>query len=94
MTDIRTFSRIPNIEEAPLENDLMLFDPASSRFFVLNRTMAFVWRECDGQTSMSAIADRMRLQFEGAEPSKVADDLGAALSELQSLGLVRDLKQI
>jgi hypothetical protein len=86
--DSKTLSRNPKIEEAPLESDLMLFDPASSKFYVLNRTMAFVWRECDGETSVEAILERMTQQFAGVDRTAASTDLGAAVDQLLSLGLV------
>ena len=33
------YKRNPQVEEAPLGGDLMLFDPVKSQFFVLNSTM-------------------------------------------------------
>jgi hypothetical protein len=88
-TGPRRLARNPKIEEAPLESDLMLFDPASSKFYVLNRTMAFVWRECDGQKTVDSILERMTQSFRGVERSAAEKDLGSAVEELISLGLVQ-----
>jgi len=82
-------ARNPKIEEAPLESDLMLFDPASSKFYVLNRTMAFVWRECDGQKTVKAILQRMTESFRDIDEASVSNDVGAAVDKLLSLGLVQ-----
>ena len=87
--DVRTLRRNPQIEEAPLETDLMLFDPASSKFYVLNRTMAFVWRECDGERTVGAILQRMTENFSGVDPASASKDLGVAVDQLVSLGLVQ-----
>src|SRR5262245_61416944 len=46
-------SRNPGIEEAPLQEELMLFDPKSGRFYMLNPTMAFLWKRCDGTRVLS-----------------------------------------
>ena len=86
--DSNRLSRNPKIEEAPLETDLMLFDPANSKFYVLNRTMAFVWRECDGQKTGAAILDRMTQSFRDIDPASASKDLGVAVEQLVSLGLV------
>ena len=86
--DLKMLSRNPKIEEAPLESDLMLFDPASSKFYVLNRTMAFVWRECDGQKTVEAILDRMTENFRDVDRATASRDLGVAVEQLVSLGLV------
>lgn len=87
--DVKRLSRNPRIEEAPLESDLMLFDPASSKFYVLNRTMAFVWRECDGDKTMETILDRMTQSFRDVDRVSASKDLGAAVEQLESLGLVQ-----
>jgi hypothetical protein len=94
MTDLRKFSRNPQIEEAPLESDLMLFDPSSSKFYVLNRTMAFVWRECDGKKTFGTMLERIQQYFNGVDPSAVSSDIDSALNQLVSLGLVRDLRDV
>lgn len=80
--------RNPSIEEAPLQGELMLFDPASAKFFVLNTTMAFLWRQCDGMKSLPEIATALVDEFDGVDPSTAANDLGTAANELSSLGLL------
>jgi len=82
--------RNPKIEEAPLERELMLFDPESSRFYVLNRTMASIWKGCDGQTRPDAIVERLVRDFDGVEPSTAEADVRAALEDLVSKGLLVD----
>ena len=84
------FTQNPRIEEAPLQGELMLFDPDSARFYVLNRTMAFVWRRCDGSHSPEAMLEGLRQEFADVDAAAAAADLRAALGELVSLGLVVD----
>jgi hypothetical protein len=84
------FRRKPSIEEAPLQNELMLFDPVTAKFFLLNQTMAFLWRNCDGAKPLSAIADEMVQEFAGVEPAAAENDLQTAAAELLSLGLLLD----
>jgi len=67
----------------------MLFDPASSKFYVLNRTMAFVWRECDGNKTVEVILDRMTQSFREVDRTSASKDLGMAIEQLLSLGLVQ-----
>ena len=80
--------RTANVEEAPLQRELLLFDPVSSKFYLLNQTMAFVWRRCEGKSLETLVAE-MAGAFEGAEEAVVREDLGKAVSDLESLGLVR-----
>jgi hypothetical protein len=84
------FTQNPRIEEAPLQGELMLFDPDSARFYVLNRTMAFVWRRCDGSHTPEAMLDGLRQEFADVDAAAAEADLRAALGELVSLGLVVD----
>jgi hypothetical protein len=87
---VAVFTRNPRIEEAPLQGELMLFDPEGSKFFVLNRTMTFVWRRCDGGHTLSGILEGLQAEFEGVEPGAAEAELRQALGELVSLGLVVD----
>ena len=80
--------RNPQIEEAPLQGELMLFDPGSGRFFVLNPTMAFLWKRCDGEKRLTDIVEELCAAFDGVGQVRAQEDLGRALSELRSLGLV------
>jgi coenzyme PQQ synthesis protein D (PqqD) len=87
----RPWRRNPKVEEAPLQGELMVFDPASSRFFVLNRTMTFVWRRCDGAHGIREMVDELRSEFSEVDRETAEGDLTKALGELASLGLVVDL---
>lgn len=83
----RVFVRKPQVEEAPLSGELMLFDPSSSRFFVLNRTMAFIWQRCDGQHTVARMLEQLTQEFDGAQFGTAAADLERAIEELVSMGL-------
>jgi len=82
--------RNPRIEEAPLHGELMLFDPATSRFFVLNRTMAYVWRRCEGSLGWSGLVEGLAGEFAGVPAQGAEEDLRRAVDELMGLGLVFD----
>jgi len=87
------FCRNPKIEESPLQTDLMLFDPVQSRFFVLNPTMAYIWRSCDGNTAFEQIVESIPRQFDESESHPVAAEMKTALEELLTLGLVTPAAQ-
>jgi len=82
--------RNPKIEEAPLQGELMLFDPANAKFFVLNETMSYVWRACDGSVSLQEIAGRLVEDYSGVEAETAQRDVESAAAELTSLGLLVD----
>ena len=66
----------------------MLFDPVKSSFFVLNPTMAYLWRNCDGETSFEKAVESIHGDFAGADADRVATEMKAALDELFVLGLI------
>jgi hypothetical protein len=83
-----TYKRNGTIEESPLQRDLMLYDPEKSQFFVLNATMAYLWKNCDGSKSFDAIVAEMPANFEGVDATLARGEMQSALSELMALGLV------
>jgi len=83
------YRRNRQVEEAPLQQELLLFNPASSQFYLLNGTMAYIWRNCE-TTSLDGLISGIGNTFEGADPSSAAEDIRTALAELLSLGLVVD----
>ena len=88
--DLLSLRRNPKIEEAPLQGELMLFDGGAAKFFVLNQTMAYLWRHCDGTKRLSDVAQGLCAEFAEVEPAAAESDLKKALEELVSLGLVVD----
>lgn len=86
--DTRNLRRNPKIEEAPLQGELMLYDPATTKFFVMNATMAFLWRQCDGERPLSAIVEQLSREFSDVDPVAARAELGKSLDELVSLGLL------
>src|SRR5207244_2463522 len=77
-------------EHAPLQGELMLFDPVNAKFFVLNETMSYVWRACDGSVSLQEIAGRLVEEYSGVETETAQRDVDSAAAELTSLGLLVD----
>lgn len=86
--DTRSLRRNPKVEEAPLQGELMLFDPTTSKFFVMNATMAFLWRQCDGGRPLSAIVEHLSREFSDVDPVAAQAELRKSLDELVSLGLL------
>ena len=86
----RKFVRLRGVEEAPLSGELMLFEPETGRFFVLNRTMASVWRCCDGTHSVEQMIEGLKSDFEGVDVEAARVDVGRALEQLVSFGLVTE----
>jgi hypothetical protein len=92
--ELTSLRRNPKIEEAPLHGELMLFDGSDAKFFVLNQTMAFLWRHCDGSTRFADVVEGLCREFSEVEPAAAEADLRKALEELVSLGLVVDARAL
>ena len=72
----------------------MLFDGGDAKFFVLNQTMAFLWKNCDGTKSLADVVEGLCREFSEVEPATAEADLRKALEELLSLGLVVDVRAL
>lgn len=86
--DVRRLRRNPKIEEAPLQGELMLFDPTTSKFFVLNGTMAFLWRHCDGERDLVLILESLCAEFSGVDRAVAEADLRKAVEDLAGMQLL------
>lgn len=82
--------RNPGVEEAPLQNELMLFDPVTSKFYVLNGTMAYLWRNWDDTKTPDDLTSMLVREYDGADPASVSSDVASAVTELKGLGLLID----
>lgn len=91
---VNTFRRNPAIEEAPLQGELMLFDPGTSKFFVLNRTMAYLWKSCDGQRSLADIVQGAGREFASVDAARVEVEFSDAVRELLSMGLLVESREV
>lgn len=80
--------RNASVEEAPLNDEMMLFNPTTSQFYVLNRTMAFTWKRLETAASLDEITQGIAASFGGVDPDVARDDLRKAVEQLISLGLV------
>jgi len=81
--------RNPKIEEAPLQQELMLFNPVSAQFYLLNSTMTYIWRNCEGRTVDDLLAG-IEEAFETAQSQPEQEEIRAALADLMSMGLLVD----
>lgn len=80
--------RNPAIEEAPLNDELMLFNPNTAQFYVLNRTMAFTWKRLETTKSLEELTVAIAGHFAGVTPEAAAADLRNSVEQLISHGLI------
>jgi hypothetical protein len=84
----RTFHRNQRIEAAPLNEEAILFDPASSKFFMLNRTSSFIWDRLSSPATAETLAGDICKSFGNVTQSDALNDVRTALDEMVSMELV------
>jgi coenzyme PQQ synthesis protein D (PqqD) len=84
--------RNATVEEAPLNEEMMLFNPATSQFYVLNRTMAFTWKKLETAASLDELTESLTTSFGGVNPDVAKNDLRKAVEQLISYGLVEPVE--
>jgi Coenzyme PQQ synthesis protein D (PqqD) len=84
------YARNPSIETAPLQDEIILFDPNQSRFCVLNRTASFLWNQLATALTTDAVAAEVCGGFSGVAMEVVLADTDRTLQQLLSLKFVVD----
>lgn len=72
-------------------DDVVLYDEVATKAHRLNRSAAFVWQRCDGETTVAEIAELL-----GRETGVPADEslVLLALDELQAAGLLTEQVEV
>ena len=83
-----TFERNKEVEAAPLNEEAILLDPASSNFFMLNSTSAFIWDQLSTPATIERIATAVVDTFADVTPEAAIADVSSTLDELVSKNLV------
>ena len=86
------YARNVNVEEAPLQDETILLQPAAKTFCLLNRTAAFIWREMSSTYSSELIARKLKTAFEGVSADQAIKDVKSTLQNLVALGFVSALE--
>ena len=68
-------------------NELLVLDRETNRLHHLNPTASWIYRRCDGRTSVEAIVDALIEQF-AIERETGERDLRQTLDQLRTLGLI------
>ena len=84
----RTFQQNPKVEAAPLNEEAILFNPTTTKFFMLNRTSSFIWECLSTPASAETLAGAMCDAFKNVTPSDALSDVQAMLGQMLSMELV------
>ena len=82
------FRRKDGIEASAMQEESILFDPASNRFCLLNQTAAFIWERLESPVTEAELAAAVCDAFDAAEPAQVATDVQHTLERLTELEFV------
>lgn len=82
------YRRREGVEAAPMQDETILFDPASKRFCLLNSTAAFLWDRLQQPCTVEQVSADLCESFDGADAGAVLRDVRAALQQLTDLAFV------
>jgi hypothetical protein len=85
---VTVYARNAAVEAAPLKDESVLFHPATNRFCMLNKTMAFIWSKLEHRSTVDEISAEITRNFAGVTDGEARDDVKAALTRMLELDLL------
>ena len=67
------YQQIPTVEAAPLEDGMILLDPETNQFSVLNQTAAAIWASVAKPATKDEIVADIRAGFDEVDGAVVSD---------------------
>jgi len=83
-----TFQRNQRIEAAPLNEEAILFDPTTSKFFLLNSTSSFIWDLLSGPSNLETLSSAMCEAFGNVSLPDARNDVQGALEQMLAMELI------
>jgi hypothetical protein len=81
--------RNPDIEAAPLKDELLLYCSKTSKFFVMNDTAAFLWQKLQSPASEQELAEGLCAAFAPVSAEQAREDVQRAVKEMLANELIR-----
>jgi hypothetical protein len=85
-----TLRRNPEIEAAPLKDEVLLFNGSANKFFVMNVTAAFLWERLREPAGEEVLAEALCASFSGIEAGQALADVRKTVKSMLELGLLLD----
>jgi hypothetical protein len=82
------YQQNPAVEAAELEDEVILLDPDSNQFCILNRTASAIWSRVAKPATSAEIAADLSAQFEGVSEADALRDVEEALRQMAELRFV------
>jgi hypothetical protein len=86
MTD--RYQQNPSVEAASLENEVILLDPETNQFCILNHTASVIWSRVAQPATSEEIAAEVSAQFAGVTEVDALRDVEEALRQLEERRLI------
>ena len=80
--------RNPEVEAAPLKDELLVFDGKGNKFFVMNVTAAFLWKRLETPAEERDLVEGLCAAFTGVTQEQARSDVGDTVREMLTLGLL------
>jgi hypothetical protein len=80
----------PEIEASELNGELLLFNGKTNKFFVMNKTAAFVWEKIKQPTDEQALASALCQNFKGLTEGQALEDIKETIKNMRDLGLISE----
>jgi hypothetical protein len=81
--------RHPDVEAAPLKNELLLFRATDNKFFVMNATAAYLWQRLEQPSDEAELAARVCAAFSGVSGEQARADVADTIRQMLDLNLIR-----
>jgi len=82
--------RNPEIEQAELNNELLLLNNKSNRFFVMNAAAAVIWEKLAQSVSEQDLVGELCNRFRGVTPDQALSDVKETVTSMRELDLILD----
>jgi hypothetical protein len=82
--------RNPQVEASPLKDELLLFNGADNKFFVMNASAAFLWEALREPAAEESLAASMVASFSGVGDEQALADVRHTIRTMLDLGLLID----
>jgi hypothetical protein len=84
-------ARVDGLVVSEVDDEVLVYDLNSHKAHSLNRTTALVWRHCDGQTTVGAVAGLLRRELQAPVDEDV---VWMALHQLNGAKLLQEQQEL
>jgi hypothetical protein len=83
-----SYRRNPAVEAAPMQDETILFDPATNKFCLLNGTAAWLWSRLEEPCTVEQLSSGLLENFHGVTPMDADRDVRSAIEHFRDLSFV------